>query len=272
MDLRNKNFEKNATYRRRSFLRYYGLSPAMFGLSVAGLGHLQETAAGDAAASAGKASLPPFPGVKKRIPFSLNGRSGSVTVSYGRNEDPVSAGFDIIPGLGLDIALCRGYPAVQAVIDTYHGSGYRTFCGWLQVVTDTFYNSYDTGQAPVETSVFADTAPSMKDLESPFISVGNLPQFFDAPCKNLYGHAQLRWVADTFMTTVPKRSKGEEISRLLGFRWGYVEYDTPEQRPVLLLPLEITDAQAWNGLLPFLGKEFPKWRFGSATFAPAAKS
>jgi hypothetical protein len=132
------------------------------------------------------------------------------------------------------------------------------------VVTGTYYDSYDTGQAPVETSVFADTAPSMKDLESPFISFGNLPQFFDAPCKNLYGHAQLRWVADTFLTTVPKRSRDEEICRVLGFRWGYVEYDTPEQRPVSLLPLEVTAAQASNGLLPFLKEKFPKWRFGSA--------
>ena len=252
------------TVSRRSFLRYCALSPAAFGLSIAGLGPLRATAARAAATGAGKAAVPPFPGVRKRIPFSLNGRGGSMTVSYGRNEDPVSAGFDIIPGLGFDIGLSRGYPALQAVIDTYHGSGYRTFCGWLQVVTGAYYDSSDTGQAPVETSVFADTAPSMKDLESPFISFGNLPQFFDAPCKNLYGHAQLRWVADTFLTTVPKRSRDEEICRVLGFRWGYVEYDTPEQRPVSLLPLEVTAAQAWNGLLPFLKEKFPKWRFGSA--------
>jgi len=51
---------------------------------------------------------------------------------------------------------------------------------------------------------------------------------------------------------------------LLGFRWGYVEYDTPEQRPVSLLPLEVTGAQVWNALLSFLRKEFPKWRFGDA--------
>lgn len=208
---------------------------------------------------------PTYPGAATRIPFSLNGRRGTVTVSYGRNEDPVQAGFDIIPGLGFDIALSRGYPAIQAVISDYQGSGYRTFCGWLQVVTATYYDSYDTRQAPADTSVSVDAAPSMQGLGSPFmVGFGNLPQFFDAPCKNLYQHAQVRWVADTFLTTVPMRSREEEIIRLLGFRWGYVEYDTPEQRPVSLLPLEVTEAQAWNALLLFLRKEFPKWRFGSA--------
>ncbi len=30
------------------------------------------------------------------------------------------------------------------------------------------------------------------------------------------------------LTTVPARSRDEEISRVLGFHWGYVEYDTPK--------------------------------------------
>jgi putative transposase len=248
---------------RRSFLRYCGASAAALGLSVARFDRGQESAVAATAAGGNKTALSPFPGVRKSIPFSLNDRRGSVTVSYGKNEDPILAGFDSIPGLTIDIALSRGYPVVHAVIDAYQGSGYRTFCGWLQIVTRTLYDSYDTGQTPVESSASADVAPSMDDLGSPFASFGNLPQFFDAPCRNLYGHAQLRWVADTFLTTVPKRSRDEEISRLLGFRWGYVEYDTPEQRPVSLLPLEVTEAQAWNALLPFLRKEFPKWRFGS---------
>ncbi|MFB3923932.1 MAG: hypothetical protein ACE145_19595 [Terriglobia bacterium] len=257
---------------RRRFLSYCGLSPAMSMLAAEQAAATQEKTLSVSGVGEGNGDVPAFPGIKERIPFSLNGRSGNVTISYGRNGDPASAGFDIIPGLKLDIAVCRGYPAIHAVIDTYHGSGYRTFCGWLQVVTDMYYNSYDAAQAPVETAVFADMAPSMEDLGGPFTSFGNLPQFFDAPCKNLYGHAKLRWVADTFLTTVPMRSKAEEISRLLGFRWGYVEYDTPEQRPVSVLPLEVTDIQVWNGFLPFLRKKFPAWRFANAESAPSAKS
>ncbi len=249
---------------RRSFIRRCALSAAALGPGIMGLRPLHETAAGDLTASAGKGSVPPYPRVKKRIPFRLNGRSGSVTVSYGKNEDPESAGFGIIPGINFDIALCRGYPAILAVIDTYNGWGYRTFCGWVQVITGSYYDSYDPARAPTKTTVSADMAPSMEDLGSPFAAFGNLPQLFDAPCKNLYGHARLRWVADTFLTTVPIRSRDEEITRLLGFRWGYIEYDTPKQRPVKVLPLEVTGAEVWNRLLPFLRKRFPKWRFANA--------
>jgi len=74
----------------------------------------------------------------------------------------------------------------------------------------------------------------------------------------------LEWVADTFLTTVPLRSRDEEISWLLGFRWGYIEYDTPEQRPVILLPLEITEERDWNAHLSFLADQFPSWQFGKA--------
>jgi hypothetical protein len=257
---------------RRTFLRYCALSTTMFGLNSSRASSARELGAGDVTGREGKGGLQTFPSFKRRIPFSLNGRSGSVTVSYGRNDDPVAAGFDIIPNSAVDINLCCGYPAVHAVIDTYNGTGYRTLCGWIQVVTEKYYNSYDGGKAPVKTFVLADKIPSMKDIEIPFISYGLLPQFFDAPCKNLYGQAKLWWVADTFLTTVPMMSKDEEISRLLGFRWGYVEYDRPEQRPVSPLSLKVTDGRAWNGHLPFLRKKFPKWRFTDATLAPATKS
>jgi hypothetical protein len=249
------------TISRRRFLRYCGLSAAAFELRAADVGQFQGAGTAASPRGAGQVALPPFPGVKKRIPFTLNDRSGSVTVSYGRNEDPVSAGFDSIPNLGIDIALSVGYPVIQAAIDAYDGSGYRTLCGWIQVITNTYYDSYDAGKVPAGTLASADLLPSMRDLESPFASFGNLPQLFDAPCRNLSGHAQLRWVADTFLTTVPMRSREEQICRLLGFRWGYTEYDTPEVRPASLLPLEVTGAEAWNDLLPFLKTKFPKWRF-----------
>jgi hypothetical protein len=99
----------------------------------------------------------------------------------------------------------------------------------------------------------------------PFVTLGNLPSFFDAPCCNLGDSTELTWIADTFLTTVPVRStQNERISRLLGFRWGYQEYDNPTERPVTLLPLEITDAQTWKDHLPFLRQEFDDWRFGEA--------
>jgi hypothetical protein len=91
-----------------------------------------------------------------------------------------------------------------------------------------------------------------------------LPSFFDAPCLNLGNNAELTWVADTFLVTVPVRSRQEEISWLLGFRWGYQEYDNPEENPVTVLPLEVTDGDVWNSHLSFLRGELEDWRFKEA--------
>jgi hypothetical protein len=93
---------------------------------------------------------------------------------------------------------------------------------------------------------------------------GNLPSVFDAPCLNLGDNDELTWIADTFMTTVPLRSRKEEIDWLLGFRWGYREYDPATGKPVELLPLEVTDGRAWNQHLDFLRREFDTWAFGPA--------
>jgi len=199
--------------------------------------------------------------VAKLIPFNLNGHNGEVAVYYGKNDYSVKAGFDILSGLNFDINLCRGFPVMHAKIENYEGSGYRTFCGWIQIVIDEFFKSYDDEKTKGKKFISVDIAPSMRSSGIPFASFGHLPRFFDAPCHNLGEYAKLKWVADTFLTTVPLREDKEQISWLLGFRWGYIEHDTPEQKPTLILPLEVTGAHVWNSHLPLLKKEFKTWRF-----------
>ena len=193
------------------------------------------------------------------IPFVLHGRHGQVAVSYGVTEDPVRSGFDIIPGLRFDAKACRGYPTMHATIERFEGEGYRTICGWIQVVTGV----RSGGGKPSETAVSVDILPAMSDVPSPWASMGNLPQMFDAPCRNLNGYDQLHWIADTFLTTVPVRTRDEPIERLLGFRWGYDEYADPA-RPPIRLPFAVTGADAWNALIPRMQKDYPSWRFASA--------
>ena len=194
------------------------------------------------------------------IPFNLRGFNGQVAVYYGINDDPTKAGFDFLPGLGFDIDLCRGYPAIHARIESYAGSGYRTYCGWVQILTSVYLNSHDKQKAQTKTLFFVDMGPAFLDSDVPFVSYGNFPEVFDAPCYNLGENAELTWIADTFLTTIPTRSRAEEISWLLGFRWGYIENDIPDEKPVLL-PLEVTDAQVWNKHIPFLMQEYSNWRF-----------
>lgn len=198
------------------------------------------------------------------IPFTLAGRAGRVAVTYGVTEDPVAVGFDVIPGIPFDIRLCRGYPNIHAVIDRYGGTGYRGFCGWIQVITGKRYLAVDDHKPPARVEVDIDKLPAIADIDMPFAVFGHLPEWFDAPCRNLNGYKRLHWTADTFLTTLPIRTRKESIRRLASFRWGYVEYDPAAHRPVAPQPLELTDERAWNALLPILRKASPGWRFAAA--------
>jgi hypothetical protein len=212
-------------------------------------------------------TAPFFPEARARIPFTLAGRQGQVAVYYGLNDDAVKAGFDAIPGLPFDLALCHGYPAIEARIESYAGSGYRTFCGWIQIVTRECLTSAEQAWTDAVRSCSVDIAPALSEAGLPFALYGTLPSLFDAPCRNLGDHVALRWTADTFLTTVPARSRAEAICRLLGFRWGYCEYAPSLGKAVTLLPLQVTGEQAWNGHLAFLRQQFAAWTFAEASQA-----
>jgi hypothetical protein len=156
------------------------------------------------------------------IPFKHYKHDGKVVIYYGKNEDPVEAGFDIIPNLNFDINLCRGFPVMHARIE-YSGLGYRQLFGWIQIITDEYYQSGEKGK--VKKSVVVDV------------------------------------VADTFLTTVPGRSIEEKISCIKGFRWGCIEYANPKQNPPSILPLQAISKDVWNSHLQLLKKQFKKWKF-----------
>ena len=211
-------------------------------------------------------TVPFFPEAQATMPFILAGCEGHIAVYYGPNDNAVKAGFDAIPGISFPINLCQGYPVMEARIESYAGSGYRMLCGWIQIITRECLATPGQKQTDARRSCSIDVVPALNDLQLPFAAFGLLPSFFDAPCRNLGDNAELTWIADTFLTTVPVRSRDEEITRLAGFRWGYREYASSVGKPVTLLPLEVTDAQAWNAHLPFLQKEFGDWRFREAQF------
>jgi hypothetical protein len=104
----------------------------------------------------------------------------------------------------------------------------------------------------------------MQGAGVPWVVYGNLPSIYDAPCLNLGDNAELTWIADTFLTTVPLRSRAEEVRWLAGFRWGYREYDPASGKPVELLPLQVTGGRAWNDQLDFLRRAFGSWTFEPA--------
>ncbi len=139
------------------------------------------------------------------------------------------------------------------------------FCGWIQIVTSIYLDSHDHARKPDQKPSFRQISPHhSKNLKFRLHLMGTYRSCLMHPCRNLGNYAELRWTADTFLTTVPVRSRDEEISWLAGFRWGYLENDIPDEKPTLL-PLEITDGQAWNQHLAFLRQQYSHWRFKSAS-------
>jgi len=108
-------------------------------------------------------------------PFSLNGRDGEVAVFYGANDDPVKAGFDSLPGISFPLGMCCGYPVMHAKIDHCVGSGYRTLCGWIQIITRDCRKSADHESDARYEEASVDLFPSMASYSIPFASYGTMP-------------------------------------------------------------------------------------------------
>ncbi len=182
------------------------------------------------------------------LPFQLRGYDGAVRAYYAANDAPAAWGFDLL-NLPFPLDLARGHPVCQAEIE-YGGAGYRSFMGWIQLITNR-----DPATGATETSM--DLAPVFQGLDSPFADFGPAPTFFDAPANP--DHETEDWIADTFLAVCPDIARTPRVSALLGFRWGY----QLRARIATPLPVEALPAAAWDAHLPLLRREYPRWMFAS---------
>ncbi len=70
-----------------------------------------------------------------RIPFTLRGISGLISVSVTCNTDPNAIGYSLLTG-GLPTDAARGFPVCRATV-TYPAQGYAAMFGWTQMVRST---------------------------------------------------------------------------------------------------------------------------------------
>lgn len=195
--------------------------------------------------------------IQTQIPFIHLDRCGIVEVNYEPISDPVKTGLDTIRDF--DISRCVGFPSMHAKIH-YEGSGIRSCFGWIQLITD-----YQTKLDNTEVVEFdVDVSQNMRKLGVPFYSYGNLPEIYDPPNNNIGNNSRLKWVADTFLTTLPHRSNKDTVGYILGFRWGYIEYAPELNLPVEIIPLQVTDATYWNEHLKLFREQFDAWNFVEA--------
>jgi hypothetical protein len=180
------------------------------------------------------------------VPFYLRGVAGQVLIEYGRNDDPVRWGYDVL-GPRFSPPSAQGFPVIQASVD-YEREGYAAFMAWVQVVRVAVL---DTG----ERETMFDVNPQMETMEMPFLALGVRPTLFDAPSTNA---GDVTWDADTFLVHTP-----DVLSRAIhpncGFRWGY----RVTSGEVSLLPVTIGDEADWDRNLPDLRDRYPTWTFGT---------
>jgi hypothetical protein len=194
------------------------------------------------------------------IPFVHHDRPGVLAVACGPIRSVEASGFDLLQGRGFDVTMCLGYPAMQAWVSAYGGTGYRTLLAWIQIVTDRFYDDL-TRTEPVQITTEIDNSPALRALGVPFFAYGYPAAIYDAPCNNLGAHARLDWQADTFLVTFPSPLNNNEIAFLAGFRWGYAEWDDAGQRQVAPAQVASLSRTDWDAHLSLLRRECPAWRY-----------
>lgn len=192
------------------------------------------------------------------IPFTHYERNGLVKVNYKKITDPMETGLDAIPNF--NFMNSAGFPSMHAKI-CYEGTGIRSSFGWIQIITGYSQASPDT-EVTIEYDV--DASDTMKKLGVPFYSYGNLPEIYDPPNNNIGDRLWLKWIADSYLTTMPHRANNDLIQFIVGFRWGYIEYEPKQNRPIEILPIQINDASSWNKHLNLLRKEFNSWNYEEA--------
>ncbi len=183
--------------------------------------------------------------------FDRAGRSGKVRAFYGTTARPGDSGFLWLKGWGRARTAGVGFPTIKCTVECDQ-PGYASNLGWIQWVTQDYHG--------VRKSVrLVDRAPSMLDLDLPFVSVGYAPSFFDAPAYNSL--PRIDWTAWLFLGTLPMMERREPIAPLCGFVWGY----RIERRggAVFPLPLRSATARDWRTIRKELVLRHPSWRFSA---------
>lgn len=191
----------------------------------------------------------------RELPFVLHGRSGALVVEYGANEDIEESGFDMFDPSDFDPALALGYPTLQARVERFEGTGYRTataFIQWLDIERH-FDDRVERGRE-------LDATPELIRAGIPYFSLGYPATLYDAPAHNMHGADWMRWDATTWLVTMPARWTDFEIQPLAGFRWGYTESHRGGVEMSRLVQLSARD---WSAARTWLTAQAPAFTFAT---------
>jgi hypothetical protein len=125
-----------------------------------------------------------------RVPFSLRGISGLISVSVTPNTDPGAIGYSLLTG-GLPVDAARGFPVCRATV-TYPAQGYAAMFGWTQMV-----RSADSAPGRFE----MDPIALYQQIPTPYAWFGVTPELFDAPSRE--SRHDMTWEARSFLCVSP---------------------------------------------------------------------
>ncbi len=171
------------------------------------------------------------------VPFTHDGRRGTVTVTLEQPDDPVSLGKS---------PEALGFPACTAVVE-HPGRGYRAMFGWVQLVRST---DDSTGGAGFGLDPFC----LFEDAPSPYAFFGHKPTLFDAPSRDT--RDPLAWLAHSFLAWTPMDEDVRRVLPLAAFSWGF---DLDSTGHISLRPPQALAPADWGTHLPLLQASHPAW-------------
>lgn len=179
------------------------------------------------------------------IPIRLHGKNEILTVEYQENTSPNISGFDAL-AVPFEKERCIGYPTIYAYFKDMKLTGYKRYCGFIQIVKRIENNRDEI--------LFIDVDDYFNDIGNPYFSYGYPASLYDAPCMNLGDCNELTWQAYTYLIDMPSRMNQNKLEFITGFSWGYVEDVHGVQR---LLDLEMLTELDFINHRQFINEQYP---------------
>ena len=190
-----------------------------------------------------------------QIPFTLRGIENRIEVIYKANDSASESGFDAL-NVPFDPDFCLGYPVMNAYVKDMVNTGYRRYCGWIQLVLREYFSS-DELTEPDEINLSLDRG----DPAIIYFAHGYPAEIYDAPCFNLNGKVKGKWTAYTYLVDKPTRMNGNKMIFLAGFQWGYKEAMVDGKLTVEMQDIKEIDHKQWEKHIPCMKEAHPQYEY-----------
>lgn len=185
-----------------------------------------------------------------KINVTVNDEPEELVISYEPCKSAKEAGFDKISGFPLDRVNCIGYPAMHAYFEKMNATGYRRYCGFIQLVGRKEYS--ESGNL-LNTVIELDVPLRKEKYVIPYFSYGYPSELYDAPCCNLGNCARLEWKAYTYLVVPLSRISNNQIPFLAGWSWGYCE---DRNGVSSVMELEMLDKAQFDRHMKYIEQEY----------------